>query len=88
MWPPSCFPIHSAYKEGWALYAESLGFEMGLYNDPYDQYGYYSSEVYRACRLVVDTGMNALDWTMEQGLNYMLEHSAASREYLEFEVKR
>jgi len=61
---------------------------MGLYEDPLDRFGHYSEEIFRACRLVVDTGMHALDWTQEQAVQYMLEHTAASEESLRNEITR
>jgi len=85
---PSRFPINTAYTEGWGLYSESLGFDLNLYNDPLDRYGHLSEEIFRACRLVVDTGMHALGWSREDAVNYMLAHTAASPENIRGEVDR
>ncbi|CAL4122880.1 unnamed protein product, partial [Meganyctiphanes norvegica] len=86
--PPSRFPINSAYKEGWGLYSESLGDDMGLYDDPYDRFGHLSEEIFRACRLVVDTGIHALAWTRQQSVDYLFNNSASSRKHCENEVIR
>ena len=61
----------NAYIEGWALYAEQLGKEVGFYQDPVSDYGRLSSELFRAVRLVVDTGMNALGWSRERAMAFM-----------------
>ena len=74
--------------EGWGLYSETLGFDLGLYNDPMDRYGHLSEEIFRACRLVVDTGMHALGWSIDQAVQYMIDHSAASKENIVGEVNR
>ena len=60
----------------------------GLYDDPLDRYGHLSAEIFQACRLVVDTGMHAMGWTMEQVVQYMMDHSAASKENIVGEVNR
>jgi len=85
---PSRFPINTGYVEGWGLYSETLGFDMGLYDDPLDRFGHYSEEIFRACRLVVDTGMHAKNWTQEEAVQFMMEHTAASEESLRNEITR
>ncbi len=69
------FYSNSAYAEGWALYAESLGSQLGLYRDPYSRYGELASERFRAVRLVVDTGIHAMGWTREQAVDYFGAHA-------------
>ena len=69
------FYSNSAYAEGWALYAESLGSQLGLYRDPYSHYGELASERFRAVRLVVDTGIHAMGWTREQAVDYFGAHA-------------
>jgi uncharacterized protein (DUF885 family) len=82
------FGWNTAYGEGWALYAESLGPELGLFEDPYQLFGYYDAEMLRAMRLVVDTGLHAFGWTREQAIDYMLAHSAMGRTDVVAEVER
>ena len=78
----------TAFFEGWALYAESLGKELGLFTDPYQYYGRLSDEMLRAMRLVVDTGLHSKDWTREQAIDYMLEHSSMAETDVVAEVER
>ena len=69
----------TAFTEGWGLYAESLGRDLGLYQDPYSYFGYLQNELWRAIRLVVDTGLHHKGWSRQQVIDYMLENSASSR---------
>ncbi len=78
----------TAFSEGWALYAESLGKELGMFSDPYQYYGRLSDEMLRAMRLVVDTGMHAQGWSREQAIEYMLTHSTMAESDVIAEVER
>lgn len=78
----------SAYGEGWALYCERLGVEMGMYETAYDRFGMLSYQAWRAARLVVDTGIHALGWTRQQALDYMAANTALAKHEVETEVDR
>lgn len=78
----------NAYGEGWALYTESLGKELGLYTDPYQYFGMLSAEMHRAIRLVVDTGIHTKGWTREQAIQYSLDNEAEPQESIIAEVER
>lgn len=78
----------SAYGEGWALYCEKLGEEMGMYETPFDRFGMLGYQIWRAARLVVDTGVHAQGWTREQALQYMREYTALPDHEIETEVDR
>lgn len=79
---------YTAYTEGWGLYAESLGDELGLYDDPYSKFGQLTFEAWRAARLVIDTGMHSLKWTRQQALNFLTTHSAKNAVDAEVEIDR
>ena len=79
---------YSAYGEGWALYTENLGKELGLYTDPYQYFGMLGMEMHRAIRLVVDTGIHAKGWTREKAIQYSLENEAESKDGIISEIER
>ncbi len=77
-----------AFGEGWGLYAEKLGVEMGMYKTPYEDFGRLSMEMWRACRLVIDTGIHSQGWTRQQAINYLASNTALSMKNVEVEVDR
>jgi uncharacterized protein (DUF885 family) len=78
----------SAFGEGWALYAEKLGVEMDIYETPYQNFGRLTYEMWRACRLVIDTGIHTMDWSREQAQQYLAENSALSIHEITTEIDR
>jgi prolyl oligopeptidase len=79
---------YTAFIEGWALYAESLGASMGFYTDLYSKFGQLIYEMWRACRLVVDTGIHSFGWTRKQAIDYMQENTAKTEQDIAVEVDR
>jgi uncharacterized protein (DUF885 family) len=82
------FDYISAYGEGWGLYAEKLGLEMDIYETPYEHFGRLTYEMWRACRLVIDTGLHAMGWTRQQALDYLASNTALSLHEVTTEVDR
>jgi len=82
------FAGFTSFVEGWALYSERLGMEVGFYQDPYSDFGRLSYEMWRACRLVVDTGMHALGWTRQQAIDFMAENTSSTLLNIANEVDR
>nr|WP_255783994.1 DUF885 family protein [Lysobacter chinensis] len=82
------FGGETAFIEGWGLYAESLGKDLGVYTDPYNHFGYLQNELWRAIRLVTDTGLHSKGWTREQVIDYMRENSAESETQATAEAER
>jgi len=79
---------YTAFTEGWALYAETLGNEIGLYDDPYSRFGHLQWQAFRAARLVVDTGIHALGWRRQQAIDFMTERTGVDRGFVSAEVDR
>jgi uncharacterized protein (DUF885 family) len=78
----------TVYAEGWALYAETLGNGLGLYSDPYSRFGFLQGQIWRAARLVVDTGIHALGWTRQQSIDYLVDRTGFDAERMASEVDR
>jgi len=78
----------NAFGEGWGLYSEYLGTEMGFYKDPYSHFGKLTYEMWRACRLVIDVALHTKNWTREQAVNYLAEHTALSMHEVNTEINR
>jgi uncharacterized protein (DUF885 family) len=79
---------YNAYGEGWALYAETLGFDLGLYRDPYSRFGHLQWQAFRAARLVVDTGLHSLGWSRQRAIEYMVERTGQDERFVTSEVDR
>lgn len=82
------YSYYTAYTEGWGLYAERLGNDVGFYQDPYSDYGRLEADIWRAIRLVVDTGVHSQHWTRQQMVDYFHEHSAIDETNIQAEVDR
>ena len=79
---------YTAFVEGWGLYSEKLAEEMGFYEDPYSKFGQLTYEMWRACRLVVDTGMHALGWTRQEAIDFMASNTAKTKNDIQVEIDR
>ncbi len=82
------FTEYNAYSEGWALYAETLGHEIGFYQDPYSEYGRLENLMWRSIRLVVDTGVHSQHWSRQQMIDFFHQHTAMDDQNIETEVDR
>jgi uncharacterized protein (DUF885 family) len=82
------FDFTNAYGEGWALYSESLGPELGMFEDPWSYYGHLNYAILRANRLVIDTGLHSMGWSVEQGVTWMMQHSSMTQPQAAAEVER
>jgi uncharacterized protein (DUF885 family) len=82
------FGGNTAFVEGWGLYAETLGRELGVYTDPYQYFGYLDSQLFRAIRLVVDTGIHSKGWTRDRTIQYILDNSSRGRSNATAETER
>lgn len=80
--------LYTAFVEGWGLYSESLGYDLGLYKDPYSEFGALTYDMWRAVRLVVDTGMHQLGWSREQAIGYFMDNSAKPLHDVTVEIDR
>jgi uncharacterized protein (DUF885 family) len=81
-------PEHSAFEEGWALYSETLGSELGLYDDPFDRFGQLRMELMRTLRVLIDTGVHIHGWSSEEAMKYFMKQTGTSKEQANFEVSR
>jgi uncharacterized protein (DUF885 family) len=82
------YAYYTAYTEGWGLHAERLGKDVGLYQDPYNDYGRLQADIWRAVRLVVDTGVHSMHWSRQQMVDYFHDHSAVPETDVQSEVDR
>ena len=82
------YTYYTAYTEGWGLYSERLGKDVGFYKDPYSDYGRLEADIWRAIRLVVDTGVHSQHWTRQQMVDYFRDHSAIDETNIQAEVDR
>merc|ERR1712004_347501 len=85
---PFHFPYYTGFVEGWGLYSEYLGEELGLYKDSYEMFGRYLFEMWRAVRLVIDTGIHALGWSRQEAMDYMSNHTLFTDKEVQKEIDR